>query len=169
MTAAAAGYVGGLIAVALVAYLASTAAPQAQFVAGRKVLYYGRRIKVIGWVLLAMVVPIVAFFLHATGHVPPDEVALALIAAIAFISLPLLLILEFHRMTIAFDSTTIFCESPWRRSRAIPWVEVVSIKYSPSLRWHVVKTRSHGTIRLNSVLSGLREFLAEVERRRIAG
>ncbi len=169
MTAATAGYIGGLIAVALVAYLASTAAPGTRHVGGRKVLYYAGRVKLIGWILLTMVAPIAGFFLYSAAHVPSNQVALALTAAVAFVLLPLVLILEFHGVTVSFDATTIFCESPWGRSRAVPWVDILSIKYSPSLQWYVVKTKKSGPIRLNKLLSGLREFLTEAERREIAG
>ena len=168
MTAATAGYIGGLIAVALVAYLASTVMARARNVAGRKVLYYDGRVKLLGWVLFAMIAPLVTFFLYSALHVPANQVPLALTASAVFISLALFLVLEFHRVTIAFDATSIFCQSPWRRSRVIPWADVMSIKYSPSLRWYVVKTKAHGTIRLNNILSGLHEFLAEADRRGIA-
>jgi len=168
MTAATAGYVGGLIAVALIAYLASTAAAHARNVAGRRVLYYDGRVKLLGWVLFAMIAPIVAFFLYSALHIPTNQAPLAVTASAVFISLALFLVLEFHRVTITFDATSIFCQSPWRRSRVIAWADVVSIKYSPALRWYVVKTKAHGTIRLNSMLSGLHEFLTEAQRRGIA-
>ena len=168
MTAATAGYIGGLIAVALVAYLASTSTARARNVAGLKVLYYGGRVKLLGWVLFAMTVPLVAFFLYSAPHVPANQLPLVLTASAVFMSLVLLLVLEFHRVTVAFDATSIFCQSPWRRSRVIPWTDVMSIKYSPPLRWYVVKTKVHGTLRLNSLLSGLHELLAEAQRRGIA-
>ena len=53
MTSATAGYLGGLIAMALVAYLASTASSSARRQGTRRILAYDGRIRLLGWVLAA--------------------------------------------------------------------------------------------------------------------
>jgi len=131
-------------------------------------LHYDGRVKLLGWAFMAMSTPMVAFFLYGALHAPANQVPLVLTALAVFLSLPLILILEFHRVTIAFDGTSIYCQSPWRRSRVVPWADVKSVKYSPWARWYVAKTTAHGSIRLNNILSGLDEFLAESERRGVA-
>jgi hypothetical protein len=169
MSVGIAGYVGGLIAIALVAYFASTASPEARSDGGRKILVYDKRVRLLGWTLLALVAPLIGFFIFSIPHVARNEALLLVCTSVVLLCLPVSLLLEFYGARIEFDATTVYLFSPWRRNREILWSDILGIEYSRSRRFYVIRTRSQGGIRPNSMLAGLNDFLAEVRRRTAAG
>ena len=156
------GYLGGLIAVALVAYLVLTRAPRADREAGRRILHYDARMRLVGWGLAALLAPLLVFSVSSLSGFQANRVLLALALAALSICIPLVLLLEVYRVRVEFDETAIYTFSPWRPSRTIPWSDVISSRYSEWLRWHVIRTKSHGDVRLSDLLSGLDEFLVDL-------
>jgi hypothetical protein len=140
-----------------------TAAKSAPVLSGQKVLCYGPKVRLLGWVLLAMVTPLVVFFLMALWHLPSNQIPLTLTVAVFILMMPVALLIEFYGIRVAFDERGIHTHSWWRGSREIPWRDIVSCKYSTVNRWYVIGTNGHGNIRVSNLLSGTDEFLAELK------
>ncbi len=76
--------------------------------------------------------------------------------------------LEFFRVQIKVYPGMIVTSSPWRKSRSIPWSDVVSFHYSDALQWWVIKTKHYGSIRAHQYLSGTQELIRLMTNRGIA-
>jgi hypothetical protein len=85
--------------------------------------------------------------------------------AVGFTALTLPLLLEFFRVRIIFDDESIYCFSPWRPFRLIPWSAVTSRYFSQAAQWHVIETTSYGRIRLPVYLSGIQTFLETMDKK----
>lgn len=95
----------------------------------------------------------------------PDRVIPTTLAAILLYLASISLMLEFIVVNISYDGNKIYTRSPWRKSRIIPWVEIVDLKYSALTQWHVVSTRSFGYIRIHDGMNGKQTFFDEINKR----
>ena len=77
------------------------------------------------------------------------------------------MVIEFFLVRIGFDENGIYCYSGWRPKRTIDWTAVESVRFSQSMQWWVLRTKDAGNIRASVFLSGLQEFLTELEKRGI--
>jgi hypothetical protein len=130
-----------------------------------KVLSYGTRVRLVGWAMVGICMPLSIFFMLSLSHVRPGQIPIILCGAVIFLGLPLMLLAEFYRVKISFDDHAIYTRSPWRPARTIPWKEINSCNYSASNRWYAIRTANHGTIRVSDLLSGKQQFLTELKRR----
>jgi len=145
------GIIGGVIATVLLIWLAGRAKKEAVNRSGRFVLEYGRAVKVLGWVLGLFGVGM----LFVAPHASKDQTVIAWVVCGALFAAGACLLAEFHLVRIEFDEEFIYTFSPWRRSRIIPWNEVIDSAYSGMNRWHILKTQKSGSVRLSVLLSGL--------------
>lgn len=89
------------------------------------------------------------------------------VAALAFgtLTLPLFLLTFFWR--VGYDLEGLYCVSPWRRNRFIPWSELTGVSFSSPRRQWILATRSQGIIRINEMIPGCGQLLSELEKRGI--
>jgi len=70
---------------------------------------------------------------------------------------------EIFRRRLIFTENNFTVISPWGRRKRVEWSEVISIKYSAWLQWHVIKTSENGNVYLSDLLSGKAELLVLAE------
>jgi hypothetical protein len=145
------GIVGGLVAAGLVAWLTRRSKPTARSYNGRFVVEYRLPAKVVAWLFLGVGV----FILYAASQASADQKILATCVSGALFLGILAVLLEFHFVRVEFDENFIYTFSPWRRRRVIPWNAVIDYAFSSVNKWHVLKTRGYGLIRMSTMMSGL--------------
>jgi hypothetical protein len=116
-----------------------------------------------GWCCLAVRSFIAYSALHASAN---QRVLAACLGGLLFL-VSLYIFLETRFVRIEFDDNFIYTFSPWRKRRLVPWSAVVGYSYSAVNRWHILKTRGYGSIRLSALLSGLGWMSERWENRRI--
>ena len=126
-------------------------------------LDYGVRFKSFTLLFVGLVAGLVVIWFNIEAE---DKTALVFLIAL-FGGLTLPMVIEFFLVRIGFDENGIYCYSGWRPKRTIAWTAVESVKFSESLQWWVLDTKGAGKIRASVFLSGLQEFLAELEKRGI--
>ena len=155
------GVIGGIIGALLFFWLASRARKkEAVIQSGRFVLKYGRLMKVLSWIGAFFGVLI---FYAAVQSV--NDPIIGPCVGVALFALFLYFWVECHFVRIEFDEEFIYTFSPWRRSRVIPWNEVIGHGYSAMGGWHILKTQKFGSIRLSELLSGLGTMMGQLEKR----
>lgn len=124
-------------------------------------LYYGNRMKGLALFFTAIVVALIIIWFNVE---PKDKMpVLGMIGMFGGLTLPL--VLEFYFVHIGYDAEKIYCHSIWRANRVIDWSDVRTVTFSESMRWWVIDTKSSGKIRVSELISGVGEFLAELEKR----
>jgi hypothetical protein len=104
-----------------------------------------------GWCCLA----VGSFIAYAALRASAEQRVLAACLGGALFLVSLYIFLETQFVLIEFDDNFIYTFSPWRKRRLVPWSAVVGYSYSAVNRWHILKTRGYGSIRLSALLSGL--------------
>jgi len=152
------GVIGGVITVFLMTALLQTVRQTARSVGSRQILEYGRPMRVLGVAMLLLGL----LLLYAASCASAEARAAAWTACSLGAASGLWVFLEFFFVRIEFDDESIYTTSPWRRKRRIPWSDIVTCRYSNVNRWHVIKTRTHGTLRVSTYLSGIGSFLEKL-------
>jgi hypothetical protein len=147
----------------IIPFLMSTVRPTVEAIEGKRVLEYGRPLKIFVLVFWGFVVVVFAVALRASVEELP--IAFALVGGFILLILPLHL--EFFYVRIEYDDAGIRTRSPWRRNREIPWSAVTSAWYSQAAQWYVLETTGFGRVRLHTGLNGLESILSELESRGI--
>jgi hypothetical protein len=120
------------------------------------VLCYGPLLKWVGWVGVTLFLGMsVGFGLTA----PPEERIAAAVIFGLFALAGGFLVLEGCWVRIMYDEEGLRTRSPWRRSRCIPWTEVVLCDYADINQWYRIHTRSQGIIRVSLLLHGVAGLL----------
>lgn len=152
---------GGALTVIITGYLLYLLGRDAGKSAGKGQLRYGP------W--LAMTGVLTGAFFLAIGYLVYRHEGLsepfALLVFSGFLIMSLALIAEALFVRIRYDERGIYTNSPWRRSREIPWHAVNGHSYSEVNRWHILETRAYGRIRLSIYLRGLPDFFEELKER----
>ena len=130
---------------------------------GRLVLRYGWALQTIE--ILAALMAGLMMFLAIQAR--PDQRGIAMVVVLGFVLLAVVLGLEVFGVRVEFDADTIWCFSPWRRNRAIPWAEIERVTFSHVNQWWIVRTRTGalGSIRLSQFLTGVEDFLTAARAR----
>jgi len=155
MLAPIAGILGAIITSLLMVVLLRTVRPTARQQGSRHILAYGTAMRGVGIAMLLLS----GLFLYAASRSSLDQRHMAWIVYGMLATCGLYVFVEMFFVRIEFDESFIYPFSPWRGRRRIPWSDVVSCGYSNVNRWHVVRTRSHGTLRVSIYLSGIGSFL----------
>ncbi len=122
---------------------------------GKTWLVYGLPLKIFS--LISLVLPLAGVVYLFTGDYDSIYEPIAFILFFSLISLPL--VLESFWVRIAFDDETVYCFSPWRANRQIPFSDLGKPCYSDAMQWWVIPTASHGTIRIQNFISGKEALL----------
>jgi len=157
------GVIGGILTILLVSWLATRAVPAARFRNKRYVVEYRLPAKMAGWCCLA----VGSFIAYSALHASADQSVLAACVGGVLFLVSLYIFLETQFVRIEFDDNFIYTFSPWRKRRLVPWSAVVGHSYSAFNRWHILKTRGYGSIRLSTLLSGLGTMSEKWENRSI--
>ena len=145
------GVIGGVLATLLMTWLVTRATPAARLRSGRYVVEYRLPAKIAGWSFLA-----IGFFIaYAASRASADQRVLAACVGGTLFLISLYVFLEGQFVRVEFDDEFIYTFSPWRKRRVIPWSAVAGYSYSAVNRWHILKTRGNGSVRLSELLSGL--------------
>ena len=99
----------------------------------------------------------------------PKDKLWVLLTALIFALPAAYLGLEAFLVRVVFSRRGIETFSPWHKSRVIAWGDVVSVSFSHAAKWHLIKTREQGYVRLHQMMSGVPSLLAELRRRGIDG
>ena len=131
-------------------------------------LVYGSKLRLVSVILV--VAPAVVFGGAALAS-PPTNRSDAIAVTALTVGLPLAalgLVLEFYRVTIAFDETGIqFC-SPWSRRRTLLWRDIRSVRWRGAMRWLDLRD-GQNVVHLSPWLTGLDEFARACRSRIPAG
>ncbi len=143
------------------------ASGSAQDEKGRKILRYGKEMKIVGallslfWIAMLIAVPVSVHIGFMKGKEDMPWV-MALFAGLALMGLGVLI--EAYFVKIIYDDTAMVSYSPWRRDiRMIPWGDIQSVRFSQIMQAYICKTRNHGKLILSSYLIGLDEFMRALE------
>ncbi len=126
---------------------------------GKWILDYGLPMKGVSIIFILIFLGILV---GASQASPKDHLAAAL-AVVLFAVITIPLALESFFVRIAFDDQFIYCFSPWRSNRQIPWSAIYKRRFSQSMQWHIIETNSYGYIRVPVFLSGVLTFLNRVD------
>jgi TRAP-type uncharacterized transport system fused permease subunit len=99
------------------------------------------------------------FLLFAASLSSLDQRTLAWCVSGTLAASALYVFLEFFFVRVEFDEMFIYPFSPWRGSRRIPWSDVTFFHFSATCSWYVIHTRSHGTLRVSELMSGIGSFV----------
>ena len=135
--------------------LTKSANVPAELKEGKTWLKYGLPLKIFS--LFSLVLPMVGVFYLLSGDYETLYAPVGFILFFSLISVPL--ILESFLVRIAFDEDSVYCFSPWRSNREIPFSELGEPQYSDSMQWWLIPTKSHGYIRLHDFISGKEDLL----------
>ena len=164
LSSGAAGALAAAIVVPVVLFLIlRTVRPTAHEVEGKRVLEYGRPMKLLVTVFWIFWVGFVVAALFA----PAKDRVMAVAVVMGFLLMILSLHLEFFAVRVTFDAKGITSRSPWRRKREIPWSVVERVWYSQAMQWYVIQTIGFGRVRLHIYLSGVESLLHELEKRSV--
>ncbi|MDH5611851.1 MAG: hypothetical protein OEY66_05285 [Gammaproteobacteria bacterium] len=122
---------------------------------GKTWLAYRLPLKVFS--IISLVFPIGGILYLISGDYESIYEPVGFILFFSLISVPLLL--ESFLVQIAFDDKYVYCFSPWRPNRQVPFSELGQPYYSDAMQWWVIPTKSQGYIRLQSMISGKDELL----------
>ncbi len=140
--------------------LSKSADVPAEIREGKTWLGYGLPLKIFS--LLSLVLPLAGVLYFFFGDYDSIYEPIGFTLFFSLISLPL--VLESFWVRIAFDDATVYCFSPWRPNRQIPFSELGKPYYSEAMQWWVIPTGSQGYIRLQSFLSGKEALLERLAR-----
>jgi hypothetical protein len=141
------GLIGGAIAALLLRWVSKE--KDVRLPAGS--VRYGRRMKAISLVLLAVGL----FIGYAATQASPDQRWTALAVGGSLFAVSVWLVLETFLVSANVTEECLIHRSPWRKTRAIPWTAVTDYSYSNVMSWHVLHTSNYGTVRLSVYLSGV--------------
>jgi hypothetical protein len=128
---------------------------------GTGVIDYGIAVKLIGIIGAAVFLAAGYLTYMFTGF--KDRFSLAIF--ITLMAMCLALVIETVVVRVRYSERGIFTTSPWRPAREIPWHSITGYKWSEINKWHILKTRSHGWIRLSMYLRGLPPFFQVLKER----
>jgi hypothetical protein len=155
MFATIAGTIGAVVGTLILVMLLRTVRPTARRSGPRFVLEYGNAMRGLGIASLLLG----GCFLYAASRSSLDQRVLAWAVSGALAGCALYIFLEVFLVRVEFDESFIYPFSPWRGRRRIPWSDISSLSYSEINRWYVIRTRSHGTLRISTFLSGIASFV----------
>ena len=154
------GIAGAIVSTLLLAALIRTVRLTARKSGSRFVLEYGKPMRALGVVSLLLG----ALFILVGSHSSPDQRAIAWVVCGSLAGCTVYIFLEVFMVRLEFDETFIYHFSPWRRDRQIPWSEIISVSFSQTNRWYVIRTQGHGTLRVSTFLSGIGSFVERLEK-----
>ncbi len=144
----------------LMVWLVSTVAYIAKQERGNKILYYGNGMKMTGIISLVFWIALITIMLLTSKH----DNFWPLMLFLFFVLMSVVMIIEAYFVRIVYADTSITVSSPWRRdTRIILWDEIESVRFNDTLQWYVCQTRTKGKIRLSLYLSGVGEFLDQLD------
>ncbi len=68
---------------------------------------------------------------------------------------------------VGYDVDGIYCRSPWRRRRFIPWNDVERVRFSDLWKHWVVETRSSGSVTVPELAIGAKSAIEQWEENHI--
>ena len=153
MSPAVSGLIGALIATALTTYIARS---RARVVNGETVLRQP-------WFLLLLWIPLTSVFatfavLNALGASRVNSYAVAVTVPAVLTLVGAYLSLEALFVTVVLGRDSLRASTPWRGHREIPWDDIVHASFSSAMGWYVLRTRTHGVVRVSGMLKGARQL-----------
>lgn len=86
----------------------------------------------------------------------------AAVVALLFGSLAIPLFAIGFFWAIGYGQDGLYCMSPWRRSRRVPWNDVLSVSFSVPMRQWIISTKQQGMIRVNELALGCSALISEM-------
>lgn len=120
------------------------------------VLRYGLPLRCLSVVVLVIVSGSLIFS-NFDPKTSPEDTGL-LVAGGVMTALFLYFFIEMFFVRIEFDEARISTFTPWRSSRQIPWSDIASFRHDEAHCWYIIQTRTHGTLRVSTFLSGINNF-----------
>lgn len=157
------GYNGILVGALVLAYLAflrSAAEKRARKSDGKLWLEHSWTMKSLGLVGLATMVYAVVI------NLVRGEPIVALICGTMFLSLSIYPVMYGFFWKVGYDTSGLYCYSPWRGHRFVPWSSVTAIRSFRFMdrQWSLV-VDDKALITVNDLMRGASEFLDELKRR----
>lgn len=128
---------------------------------GSVLLRYGERLRVLSWATFV----IFAFFAiyNARGGNAVNSYLVAVSVPAVLAAVAGYLAIETTLVSVILDSNHIYCRSPWRSDRKVPWRDVTEASNSIANSGLVLQTGHRGAIRLSSFLIGLDSIWSYLE------
>ncbi|MCD6051902.1 MAG: hypothetical protein K0Q55_3311 [Verrucomicrobia bacterium] len=123
-------------------------------------LRYGMALRILSAVFLLLMSCGLLFAEYDPKNKPEDNgmlMACGILTAVA-----LFFFIEMFFVRIEFDETRIKTHTPWRSSREVPWSDILTFQHDQAHCWYIIKTRTHGTLRISTLLSGINDFAARL-------
>jgi hypothetical protein len=159
------GITGGIISLAILYFLARNAEFEASVRGERYIVKYDRWVRLLGWIFLFIGIGTI----YGASLSSQKDLILACVVGTLFGCGTSVLWIEFNFIRIEFDKDYVYTFSPWRKNRKIIWEDIYEYSYSDINKWHILKTRKDGNIRLSIFLSGLGTFFQEMDKRKLLG
>lgn len=61
---------------------------------------------------------------------------------------------------VGYGENGLHCFSPWRKTRQVPWSDVLGVSFSVVMRQWVISTKRQGVIRVNELATGSSDLIA---------
>ena len=149
-------FAGVILSAVLGSLLYKSSQRAAKRIGSRFVLRYGWALRGLTLTTLLMMCSGLLFAKFDTKS--PDEAGLLVCTGI-LTALFLFFFIEAFFVRIEFDVTTIYTFTPWRSHREIPWSDIISFRHYEHHNWYVIQTRTHGTLRVSTFLTGINNFV----------
>ncbi len=153
-------FVGTVVSMALGAAIHRSSQRPAERTGSSSLLRYGMALRALSTVFLLLIFCILLFAEYDPKNKPEDNgmlMASGILAAVA-----LFFFIEMFFVRIEFDETRIKTHTPWRSSREIPWSDIQSFQHDQAHCWYIIQTRTHGTLRISTLLSGINDFATKL-------
>ena len=151
----------GITALVVTALLLISGRSQSRSVSGVHWLMYGAPLRIVGALGVAMPIYVIADNLNAARPLT----ALILGSVFTAIGVPIFLLAYFWR--VGYDVNGIYCVSPWRKNRFVPWSLVSGVSFSKAMKQWMIRAAQFGTVRINVLVPGSAQLIDELARRGI--
>lgn len=143
---------------AYVIYQLKSSKSFAVLVRDRKVIRYNRGVRLICYLIWAMVVLIVSSMVINPPASGSWTAAVGLVAGFILVAVVFSAELFYQ---VSFTEEFIYVRSPWRRARTIRYTELRDLRYSWIFTWHVLYT-DQGKVYLPDQADGVSELLVMI-------
>lgn len=146
------GVLAAIVSAILIALLLQAARRAPARRDGLRWVEYGREVRLVAVILTVVLASGAVYFVAAAPSQGMLPIGIA--AAASTLALVAVMDLEIWCVRIGFDDATVYCHSPWRRSRQIPIAELGVPRFSALAQWWVIPSRSQGSIRIHTYMIG---------------
>jgi Bacterial PH domain len=154
--------IGGLVAVAIVAYISAKARGSAE----QGTLRYGSWVVVLGWCCFALVgLATWALFFDQDVWQERSELLSVIGLIVGFGAAAGYCFAEYFSTRGTYDDNGIDFRTPWTGRKTESWSDLTDVEFNDQANWYVLSFRDGNKIRLSKLLNGHAGVLSVLEQR----